>query len=279
MTAGFKKLIVSRPFMQDQLINRIKKLTGKKYVTLVHRCNRAIFLALRIAQQAGKDTVLMPDMGGWLTFRQYSKKLGMKIVELKTECGLFDPAIVEKNASPHCVLIVHSLAAYAVPLDMIGIERVCAKKGCLLINDCSGSIGTPNCTVGDLIVCSFGKEKPVNAGYGGFIATNNQQLHAQIREEVFDDNETTNVWNHLRLLETRLTMLRKIHNRVKKDLQRFDIVHRHFPGLNVIVRFSTYDERNEILSYCQLNNLPWTECPRNIRILEPAISIEVKRLG
>jgi len=33
-----------------------------------------------------------------------------------------------------------------------------------------------------------------------------------------------------------------------------------------------------VIDYCEENNLEFTQCPREIRILEDAISIEIKRL-
>ena len=37
-------------------------------------------------------------------------------------------------------------------------------------------------------------------------------------------------------------------------------------------------EKEAITMYCESNGYEFTECPRYIRIIEPAISIEVKRL-
>ena len=39
-----------------------------------------------------------------------------------------------------------------------------------------------------------------------------------------------------------------------------------------------HNVKQRIIDYCNENNLEFTECPRYIRINEPAISIEVKRL-
>ena len=41
--------------------------------------------------------------------------------------------------------------------------------------------------------------------------------------------------------------------------------------------FSFTKEKKELIAYCEKNGYEYTECPRYIRVLENAISIEVKR--
>ena len=49
-------------------------------------------------------------------------------------------------------------------------------------------------------------------------------------------------------------------------------------GFVVIVKFDNDTDRLRILSYCTQNGLEYTTCPREIRVMQDAISIEVKRL-
>ena len=62
----------------------LKIMTGKKYVKLVNRGNSAIKLALKIAKAKGFSQVYIPDQGGWLTYRQFPKKMGFNVIEIKT---------------------------------------------------------------------------------------------------------------------------------------------------------------------------------------------------
>ena len=66
--------------------------------------------------------------------------------------------------------------------------------------------------------------------------------------------------------------------KILEDLQSFEIIHKKNQGINVIIKFDDDEVKQRIIDYCKENNLEFTECPRYIRIKEPAISIEVKRL-
>ena len=73
-------------------------------------------------------------------------------------------------------------------------------------------------------------------------------------------------------------LLKKVTNKVKKDLANFEIIHRQLEGINVVVKFNSIDEKKKVIGYCKENEYEYTECPRYIRVLTDAISIEVKRL-
>jgi len=62
-----------------------------------------------------------------------------------------------------------------------------------------------------------------------------------------------------------------------KDLDHFKIINEKEEGLVILVSFTTDNEKEKIIDFCQKNKLEWTECPRYIRLNEKAISIEVKR--
>ena len=64
-----------------------------------------------------------------------------------------------------------------------------------------------------------------------------------------------------------------------QDLSKFQILNKSqkFPFV-VLVKFKNEIERLNIAAYCTKNEREYTVCPREIRIMEDAISIEVKRL-
>jgi len=245
----------------------LKKLTGKKHVYLVSRCNEAIKQSLKILD---KSLALIQNEGGWLTYRQYPKKY----VELKTQNGFVDLDDLEEKANQDSVLLMHSSPGYLGNDEMEKISTVCKSKKCLLINDCCGSIGTDAAKLGDIIVGSFGKWKPVWLGHGGFIASD-EKLSV---EENFDFSKEKELASHLESLDSRLKKIHEACSKIKKDLSDFDIIKKDSKGLVVIVKFRNDKERSEIVKYCEANNYQYTECPRYIRSNEKAISIEVKRL-
>ena len=70
----------------------------------------------------------------------------------------------------------------------------------------------------------------------------------------------------------------RVCKKIKEDLKGFDIVHKDGNGLNVVVKFKDKSEKQKLIKYCKQNNYEYTMCPRYIRVLDKAISIEVKRL-
>jgi hypothetical protein len=79
-------------------------------------------------------------------------------------------------------------------------------------------------------------------------------------------------------LPARLETFKKTRAQILDDLQSFSIIHKDKDGINVIVKFDDDEVKQRIIDYCKENKLAYTECPRYIRVNEPAVSIEVKRL-
>ena len=129
------------------------------------------------------------------------------------------------------------------------------------------------CISYDIIIGSFGKWKLVDAGKGGFIATDEE---LDVKE--FTDEETLKIIEK-KLLELpgRIKYLNEIKTKVIKDLKDYGIVKSHDQGIVIIIKYKDEQEKSDIETYCQKNDLEWTECPRYIRINEQAISIEIKR--
>jgi len=254
--------------------NQLKTLTNKENIKLVARGNKAILYALRIAKKLGKTKVIIQDQGGWITYKQFTKKLKLDLVELKTDYGLIILNELEKHIDNNSVLLINSLTGYFAQQDMNKIYNLCSKKQCLVINDISGSIGTEAAKIGDILVCSFGNDKPINYGKGGLIAVENKDWFKLTEIEQQDLEIEQNLID----LPQRLFLLKKITQKIKSDLKEFDIIHKDKEGINVIVKFNNEKQKERIGRYCNKNNYQYTECPRYIRVNCNAISIEVKRL-
>ncbi|MBW2972916.1 DegT/DnrJ/EryC1/StrS family aminotransferase [Candidatus Woesearchaeota archaeon] len=252
---------------------KLQELTGKKKIKLVESGDHAILSVLKFLKSIGKEKVLIQDQGGWLTYRDYPKKAGLEKVELKTDYGIIDISDLKEKADEKSVLLVNSLNGYFSEQPMEEITEICAEKKCLLVNDASGSIGTELAQIGDIIIGSFGKDKPVNLHYGGFIAFDEDYSF----EGEFDSAKLAALDEELDKLFARQLRWNGMHWKIKADLKDFDIIHKEKTGINVIVKFKDEKEKEKIIKYCDENKLPYTICPRYIRVNCDAVSIEVKR--
>ena len=262
----------------------IHKLTGHKLVRLTNRGNSAILHAIRLVKAySDKEFVLIPDQGGWLSYKTFPKDAGFKIKEIKTNAGLIDVNQLDQYLDNSAALIVNQPAGYFAAQDLEAISKMCKDK-VLLIADVTGSIGDKEACNGkhaDILLGSFGKWKPVNLGYGGFISLKSQKLiniSAKLPLIEFDKNYESELCSKLTHLNERYCHFYSIASSIKKDLNNFDIIHKDKKGINVIVRFSNNEEKQKIIDYCNLKSYPYTMCPRYIRVEENAVSIEVKRL-
>ncbi len=244
----------------------LQDLTGKKNVLLTSRCNKAIHLALKWARQMGYSDLCIPDQGGWITYAQYGKKEKFQLHELATDLGMIDFSQVREKS----VLLFHDMAAYAF-IQEYDYEML-KDKGVLVIADTCGSIGQyiPDA---DIVVCSFGNAKMVNFGYGGMLASNMQIPF----ESDFDKEKKRDLKLCLKELPDRVAFLKEIRAQVLEDLADFDILRPDVDGVNVIVRFSSEEEKEKILAYCAAHELEYRLCPFKIRVLCDAVSIEIKR--
>ena len=253
----------------------IKGILGKKYVYLVDRGNSAIKLSLQIAKLKGFESVYIQDQGGWLTYRQFPKKMGFKVIELKTDNGLIIPedlmgqnnfAMTKKN-----VLLYQSMTGYCAEQDIQGIRKNFG--GLIILDICN--LGDKVEFEADIFIGSFGKDKVVNLGYGGFIASD---FEVDVKGYEFDVAREDELLEKLYASKKRLKFLYHKNRKVKLDLHGFDVIHRDKKGINVIVKFKNDEGKEEVVSYCDKKGYEWTLCPKYIKVNIPAISIELKRL-
>ena len=268
--------------MEEEAKSLLKKLTKHEFVELTSCGNKAIFAALSSAKSLGSHSVLIPDQGGWLSYKTYPKRLGMDAQELATNSGLIEPQNIPQKEN--AVLLYANPAGYFADQPIQTIYNRCGGK-CLVILDVTGSLGDDRLCDGsyaDILVGSFGKWKPVNLGYGGFISFKKKAVYEAAKQSLAKDRVDTakiaGLGQKLMEVGQRQEKLCQTCDSIKQDLSRFDIIHPHHKGINVVVRFHHDKEKEEILRYCERNKYEFTICPRYIRVLEQAISIEVKRI-
>ena len=266
-----------------QVIDLLKKITKENYIELTSRGNTAIFSVLYCARKINpKKIVLIPDQGGWFTYKRYPFYLELRIEQVKTNYGIIDLKDLKKKIKNANCLLYSNPAGYFAEQPVKEIYNICRDK-CLVILDVSGSIGLKDYSkYCDFMIGSFGIDKPVNLGYGGFIGTNNKN-NFEIPKEIFnltifEDKYYKPLLQKLKNLKIRYQYYNKINKKIKKDLKKYDIIHRNKEGINVAVKFKDNKEKENLIEYCKKHKYPFRICPFYIRVKAKAISIEVKRL-
>ncbi|MBN1792778.1 DegT/DnrJ/EryC1/StrS family aminotransferase [Candidatus Woesearchaeota archaeon] len=267
---------------RDDCVLRLKELTGQSKVLFVKRGNVAIRTALKLAKSLGFKQVFLQDQGGWMTYKQFCDKERLLYAELKTDYGLVDPKSLESHKD--CALLVNSMPGYHALQDMTPIAEVCKKNKIFVINDVSGSISTKQAIVGDVILGSFGKAKPVNAGEGGFIATSNDDYMRFFEKDTgASELDFKKLEEAMNSLSSRLVFLQTKRTKLLASLKAagFEkaILHENNEGINVIVKFVDDAEKERLINIASDEGVEYTTCPRDIRVLEEAVCFEVKRLS
>ena len=172
---------------QQNSIDQLKSLTNHPDLTLTHRGDGAILLALHIVKcviayrtpntehripTLDHPTILIPDQAGWLSYKTLPTLLGFDIAEVKTDNGFIDlddlnAKLTSTNAA---AFLIQSLGGYFVHQPMEEIIKICKENNCFVIEDISGSIGFLQSYDSDIKVCSFGKDKLINLGAGGCLS-------------------------------------------------------------------------------------------------------------
>jgi hypothetical protein len=255
---------------------RLKELCGKKFVWITRKGNDSIKISLEIAKKKGKTKVLVPDQGGWITYLQYPKDLGMDIIEIKTDSGLIDLSDLESKAGKECVFLCNSMPGYiAYEENMQKIADICKEKDVFLVNDATGTISNELAKVGDIIFGSFGRWKSINATFGGFIASDED---LGLEDFNLDEEQMKILEEKAANANVRVKGMVELCRKVKEELKEFDVIHREKDGFNVAVRFADEESKQKIIDYCKNKGYEYVVCPKYIRVNEDAVSIELKRL-
>ncbi|MDO8510757.1 MAG: aminotransferase class I/II-fold pyridoxal phosphate-dependent enzyme [Nanoarchaeota archaeon] len=269
--------------IKQEIISSLQKLTGHDFIDITTRGDAAITAALSVIPK--DKTVLIPEEGGWLSYPKISKKLGLAVIEVKCDDAKINIQDLQKKLQEHpCgALLYQHPGGYFAEQPMEEIYNLCKKYGCLVIMDVSGSIGTRLCDgkYADILVGSFGEWKLVEAKAGGFISTKDKGLFEEIKNSIqaLDEEESFRLISQkLEELPQRISFLTQKRKKIIEDLKKHEIVHKKDIGFVIVVKYEDNEQKERIIYYCKNNNLPWTECPRYIRLNRPAISIELKRI-
>ncbi len=275
---------------REKILNLLQELTGHPYVELTSRGNEAIKAALlAVKSRSSGSTVLIPEEGGWLSYKTLPLRAGFEAEEVTCDEARINQGALkrklQKASEKYAALLYQNPGGYFAEQPMQEIYALCEKEGCKVIMDVSGSIGTPSCDgkYADVLVGSFREWKLVDAGVGGFISCKDKKVFDAVQKALspadpgLDRADLAKLLQKLEELPERIRHLEQLREIIINDLSGFAVVHPDDFGIVVVVRYADEEEKEKILAYCRANELEWTECPRYIRVNEKAVSIEVKR--
>ncbi len=271
---------------RDKVIHKISTFIPQQFIEVTTRGNTAIKAALSALPK--DSTVLIPAEGGWLTYKEYPIELGLKIEEVACADAVLNLEDLEKklqenNLQPEKVsaLLYHHLGGYFAAQPIREIYGLCKRYNCLVILDVCGSFGTPllDPRYADVLVGSFGKWKLIPARGGGFIACRDKVFFDNLEIDAMDDEKQFEIiLQKFEELDDRVIFLLRKRAEIVHELADHKVLFTDSPRFVVVVEFDNDESKQDILDFCKREKLEFTECPRYIRLMRPAICIEVKRL-
>ncbi len=273
--------------IKEKCLKVLRHYTNHPIVKITQSGDSAIFGALSLAKQHGYKEILIPDQGGWLSYRTFPKLLDLHITEFKTNYGLLLPEELKKHKN--AALLFASFAGYAAPQPIEAIAKICKENNLLMIEDASGALSHPtlcNGALSDIIVGSFGKWKIVDLGYSGFLSAKEGIITQSVRDSEIISLIKVTIMSYAVLLKKlegapkRLQFLLKKTKKIKQlcKKEKFSLIHEQEEGIAIFVKFSSEKEKQKIIEFCKTNKIDWKECPLYIKVLEKAISLEIKRM-
>jgi perosamine synthetase len=185
-----RAVLSSKWVTQGPMTERFEELIGShhgaKHTLACTSCTAALHLATLALGLGPGDEVIVPAFT-WVTSAHAAEYVGATAVFADIDLATYniDPKALEAAITPRtrAVVAVH-LFGLAAPLDEI--RAICAPRGIRIIEDAACAIGTsynghPVGALGDVGCFSFHPRKIVTTGEGGAVATNNDQLAADVR--------------------------------------------------------------------------------------------------
>jgi hypothetical protein len=286
--------------IKPAVLQSIQRRVNHPYVEVLNRGNSAILIALMKlggSGDSGPVTIFIPEEGGWMTYEKYAANLGMNVVKIKCSSAMIDIMDLRNKLSESQtgnqngeankekkIFIYHALGAYCAEQPIKDLYRVCQEHGCKVIMDVCGTFGTELCDGehADICLASFSKWKPVDYGQGGFISFKDDELYRESKPlfSAFTfQGDYSELLGKIDEVEERIQFLVERRKEIVDDLEKFEILYPHSKhALVVIIRYKNDMDKLRVISYCTKCQLEYTECPREIRVMQDSISVEVKRL-
>ncbi len=266
----------------------IKKFTHHEQVKIVNSGSSAILTVM----STFKNSVMIPDQGGWVGFRKMADFFGLEINYVPTKFGLVQSDVLKdfiEKFNPEALFIT-SFAGYMAEQPLKDIYKVCEEMGVIMVEDASGGIGDVTGLLGNgenahIILGSTGSPKTVNVGNGGFISTNNTEilesakniLSGLLADPVTCAGIVTEIENAPHILSKTMETCKSL----KSEISDFrEVLHENKQGLNICVP----DKSPKKLGYRLRKGLTVhgggiiTVCPNYNRVKLNSVCIEIKNL-
>lgn len=265
--------------------DRVSSLTNHDQVKVVNSGNSAILAVMNTF----KGKILVPDQGGWSGFKNAAEFLGLGTVEIPTNRGIIDPETLERfiNKYNPNALFITSFAGYIAEQPVNELFEVCEDKDIILVEDASGGIGDKekklaNGNHAHIIVASTGSPKIVNAGNGGFISTNDNEIFRKnkfiLKTLRADPVTCAGIAEEIKNAPEILSKAIGACDLIKREFK--SAIHKDKRGITVSLGTNNpkkigYELKNKF--NVEGRNII-TTCPRYERVLIDAVCIEVKNL-
>ncbi|MFT4261407.1 MAG: hypothetical protein ACMXX9_03170 [Candidatus Woesearchaeota archaeon] len=229
----------------------LSELTGKKNIYYVSKGRLAAEILIDILP---KREILLQEEGSWHTYPKLGDVLYLKMIDGK---------INVEDIQPNKILLINTMPAYAWLEDAKKVYEACKQKKTIMINDVCGSIGKQQAKYGDYIIGSFGRWKPITIGQGGFIATNED---LNVEEVMLDEKALVEA---LKNIPKKLVRWEQKKQEVLKLIKKQEIIAHE---INILTK-----RTETLINLLEKNNIEYELCPKYIRTMKQAISIEIKR--
>ena len=266
---------------EECCIEKLKNLTKKEHVKITSSGNNSIFMAI----SSVKGDILIPDQGGWHGFKQISKFLNKNVITFKTDSGLINTRYLNDiEFRKNSALLFTSFAGYCAEQDVKSITKFCNNNSLLSIEDASAGIGDKYQLgkYSDIILASTGSPKIINAGSGGIISTDCEEIfqNNKVPEKLSKTSKITcaGIYGELDNVNKKLEDTVNATQLVKKQIP--NTIHDNKRGINVIIKNENAKEKIwNLKKALPINKSGFiTKCPNYNRIKEKAICIEIKNL-
>ncbi|MBP2143277.1 hypothetical protein J2127_000418 [Methanococcus voltae] len=250
---------------------------------------------------------IIPDMGAWNGFKNYSELLNFDIISLKTEDGVINPKylktffenLVYEQSNESIpkdilnVLFITSSVGYLQSQKIKEIAELCNEYNVILFEDISGKVGG-NCGYGDVVVCSTGSPKIINCEYGGFFGLSNDFMELVDKSEnskkikdsakkILKTYKIPNIYGSIKYetLNAKKTYQKYVEYcmYLKEKINGSEFINQE--GISLFINSKNPNKfSKQINEHIKLSNGKSlvTKCPNQNRILKDGVVLEIKKL-
>jgi len=173
------------------LEDHILEYTNREFCHMTGRASSSIYVALRSLELPIKGKVVIPSIS-CLSPATASYLAGFEPVFVDINLADFNLSIKSLKDTLEMyddIVAIIAIHLYGQPCQMEEILKLAKLKNIRVIEDAAQSLGTkylskPTGSWGDISVVSFGHTKQIDAGWGGAILTNDQNISKRIEEEI-----------------------------------------------------------------------------------------------